>query len=297
MSFLSTVRRLLPSSMDWLITAPQASGPFPSSYDDVCSTRALLKSLNLPTEIVLQILDFTYYWPSYEFRSSDTSSPVTAASKYRNGRSAGAAVILELPLYENSVVASIRRGGEAAKIKKIEFRITSRDQGWTSENTRGTYATSSWSEVSILRDESGSGASPPGPRIANAQVFSPADWKTVRPETPWRFIQRPESALQGPQGGEGDLAWYLQGNQVAAAAQEYRVVWSEEGYEGNEGAGRGEGFIEALRDGDYLVVWARSKVKKSYCAAEKLIGLANTMQYPGWVCVTESIQVTVYYGF
>jgi hypothetical protein len=45
-----------------------------------------------------------------------------------------------------------------------------------------------------------------------------------------------------------------------AGIQEYRVVWSLEGVEGNEGAGSGEGFVQALKDGDVVLVWARAKV-------------------------------------
>jgi hypothetical protein len=75
-------------------------------------------------------------------------------------------------------------------------------------------------------------------------------------------VKRPETAEQGPQGGEGGFAWYLQGNRVAVGQHgvRYRVVWAENENEGNEGAGSGEGFLKELKDGDRVLVWARAKV-------------------------------------
>jgi hypothetical protein len=74
-----------------------------------------------------------------------------------------------------------------------------------------------------------------------------------------------------PLGVEGEHTWYLQGNQVVRGgsifegdiAPRYRVVWGCKDnpvWEGNEGAGRGEGFIDSLKDNDWIVVWARTKV-------------------------------------
>jgi len=76
----------------------------------------------------------------------------------------------------------------------------------------------------------------------------------------WSLVKRPESALQGPQDGEGDLAWYLQGNRVAGPKDEYQIGWTEGGSRGNQGAGRGEGFVRELKQGDRILVWARAKV-------------------------------------
>lgn len=73
---------------------------------------------------------------------------------------------------------------------------------------------------------------------------------------------QPGSDQQGPQFGEPRYAWYLQGNQVASRQEPlYRVVWAADRFEGNTGAGRGEGFFDALEQGDFIVVWARAKVR------------------------------------
>jgi hypothetical protein len=49
------------------------------------------------------------------------------------------------------VLVDANRQNEPLKIREIEFTIVSHDQGWTTEPTKGTYETSSWFEVSILR--------------------------------------------------------------------------------------------------------------------------------------------------
>jgi hypothetical protein len=69
---------------------------------------------------------------------------------------------------------------------------------------------------------------------------------------------------------EGEYAWYLQGNEVAKGpsvfdgemVRRYNVVWSSAltpRWVGNEGSGRGEGFVDALQEGDRILVWARAK--------------------------------------
>ena len=40
----------------------------------------------------------------------------------------------------------------------------------------------------------------------------------------------------------------------------YNVVWAQEHWVGNEGSGKGEGFLEALKEGDRILVWARAKI-------------------------------------
>jgi hypothetical protein len=70
---------------------------------------------------------------------------------------------------------------------------------------------------------------------------------------------------------EGEYAWYLQGNEVAKGlsvfdgemVRRYNIVWSSAStprWVGNEGSGRGEGFVDALQEDDRILVWARAKV-------------------------------------
>lgn len=199
---------------NWFTGRPSQSSWSTPSYADICTTRAYLKTLNLPTEIVLQILDYAEYWPKYEIEHRQTT-----AANARHGRGTAAALCLSVSLYDNPLVEGLQRNGEMPKVKSVEFEIESADQGWTSENTRGTFNTSSWLEVSILRDMDSGDARGSGHN--NSNLSSPLDYhNSLSTEG---LVQRPASAQQGPQGGEGDFAWYLQGNRVVAGFCDYRV--------------------------------------------------------------------------
>jgi hypothetical protein len=102
-----------------------SSKPFNPAYADVCAARAALKSLKLPTELVLQVLDHARYWPSYEFKGSKASA------------SNGARISLLENVYDRANIFGSLATDEALKVKEIEFEINSRDQGWTSEGTEG----------------------------------------------------------------------------------------------------------------------------------------------------------------
>jgi hypothetical protein len=76
---------------------------------------------------------------------------------------------------------------------------------------------------------------------------------------------------RGERVEEGKNSWWLQGNLVAKSTsvfegemvKRYRVVWgsaSNPRSEGNEGAGKGEGFVDSLQKGDIIAIWARVKV-------------------------------------
>jgi hypothetical protein len=186
---------------------------------------------------------------------------------------------------------------ETTRLREIEFLIVSHDQGWTTENTIGTYNTSSWFEVSIVR---------PQFHISDVDNETVAERfeENMHPQSDihsaidnicgnlgFRNVPRPSSTTEPqrlhcdemqamtflhdepsrPMGIEGQHAWYLQGNEVARAVsvfegdyiRRYRVVWGckdNPTWEGNEGAGRGENFIDSLQDGDWICVWARAKV-------------------------------------
>jgi hypothetical protein len=260
LSFFSAVGRILGINQD---QPPPANWSTPT-YADVCQARAYLKALDLPTELVLQILDHAQYWPQHEFVSNFGHPRIAAA---QNGRPSQAVLCLDTDLMDNRIVNDVRRNGETPKIKSVQFGIVSRDQAWTSENTHGTFSTSSWLEVSILRRADQIRDCCHGPPLTAGWLTDPLNYHQDVSSQGWTLVKRPESAKQGPQDGEGDFAWYLQGNRVAVGLDEYCVVWTENGGAGNEGAGSGDGFLQELTEGDRVLVWARAKVGIVYFPA------------------------------
>jgi hypothetical protein len=105
---------------------------FNQSYGDVREARAILSSRNLPTEIVLQILDLACYWPSRTFKMKEAVH--AAATNGSAGR-----ICLDVNVLGDDIKQSF--GGEQTKeqvsVKEIEFRFQSHDQGWTSQGTEG----------------------------------------------------------------------------------------------------------------------------------------------------------------
>ncbi|RMZ70550.1 ankyrin repeat [Pyrenophora seminiperda CCB06] len=288
MAFLTSIRDIIPRVTDLFSpSSPSPQDPFNPTYADICRTRILLKSLHLPTELVLSILEFAEYWPRILFSTTYTAEhprPIIASAT--GGRDAAAALCLRADIFDAPVVTDMCASGENPKIKKVEFIIRSRDQGWTSQGGEGGFATSSWIEVSILRRNPHDSTNFEPPRFEPPHNMGNGVWDdglrgyhAQVARYGWQLVQRPGEAHHGPQWGEGGYAWYLQGNRVSGDSETYRVVWGREGsVETNEGAGDGQGFLEELRKGDRIVVWARAR-------------------YPGWQCIVEQLDVTVYVGF
>ncbi|KAF1362466.1 hypothetical protein EJ07DRAFT_107755 [Lizonia empirigonia] len=265
------IQRLFPS-----FNSPPLE-PWVLDYEDVLEARALLKELGLPMELALEILDYAEYWPTRHFSTQAGNTVKVAATMFR---SSAAGLCLDADAFNDPVVETLRANGENIKIKAIKFHIRSRDQGWTSEPVRGTFSTSSWLEASILRGVEDNTTTFPPSCWLDSVFASPQSFQDHVTPRGWQLVKRPEYAEQGPQGGEGDLAWYLQGNRVATQgrSEEYDVIWTRDGYEGNEGYGRGDEFLQELEEGDRLLVWARAK-------------------WPGWQCIVERVNITVSYGF
>jgi hypothetical protein len=239
-------------------------GPFVPEYEDVCKARAALAALNLPMELVLHILEYAEYWPSLTWSTSQINNGNSVAGIAGNHE---ASVCIDVPVTKNFMTTNIGSTEKKMEIKSIEFLVKSQDQGWTSEMSRGTFNTSSWLEVSILRKTNDQADDLIGLRdqleFNNPTTRLFQDPRCLQRKLIMRgytLVKRPEHFSQGPQEGEGDLAWYLQGNRVAAPLDTYNIVWTRVGYQGNAGAGKGEGFLGALQSGDQLLVWARSKV-------------------------------------
>ncbi|KAK7192842.1 hypothetical protein DPSP01_012947 [Paraphaeosphaeria sporulosa] len=279
--FLSASFSLLwPSGNNQTSTSParatlQNEGDEPSiSYADICVTRAMLKALGLPTELVLEILAHAQYEPVIEFTSRRR-----VVAEALMGAATSANVCLPAEVLSRNTIRRVSGPNVTLKVKEIKFDIKSKDQGWTSENTTGTFNTSSWLEVSIFR---------PGPQFSSLEDLpfwtreydNPQELQEQLSSAGHKLVdERPENASVGAQGGEPPLAWYLQGNKVAERQHsDYQIVWAPDRSEGNQGAGKGDGFFGVLQEGDSVLVWARAK-------------------YPGWRCQVDNVKMTVRYSF
>lgn len=268
--FLATIILLLltRSVPSWL-PFPSPPEPWKLDYVSVVKARKTLISLGLPMELALQILNHAEYWPAHSFSTPRGKTTRVAATMLRPS---AAGLCLDIDIFDDiTVIRALHRPGETLRLKALTFCLRSRDQGWTSEPTRGTFSTSSWLEVSILRGVHSPDAALPPSCYLDSVFASPREFNTHVAPYGWYLVPRPEEAEQGPQGGEGALAWYLQGNRVATQGrvEEYAVRWVGERCEADsEGAGSGTGLLEALREGDRVLVWARAKVSFCICFFE-----------------------------
>ncbi len=175
-----------------------------------CEVHTVFKAYGLPTELIWHILGFA------EFILS-TLSQQPGSSKLAAARMVG----------PHTHVCAWTQASSTTRLSTLFERATSNPKFKTffrdritrprmdSENSRGTYETSSWLEVSILRSMDENNTRLPGPPFVNVWISNPSDFQQGVSERGWYLVKRPPEAEQGPQGGEGDFAWYLQGNQVA----------------------------------------------------------------------------------
>lgn len=246
----------VPSSFNTHPGSSTFAAMYTPSYADICVARAMLESLKLPTELVLEVLAYAQYEPVVEFNGY--RNIVASASM---GSANSAHTCLRAEVLSEATIRRLSGPHVTLKVKEIKFDFTSKDQGWTSENTRGTYNTSSWLEVSIFRPRSKMIRLEDLNGIDDHDGLAAVQNYLVSQEYGALVSERPPQAEMGAQGGEPPLAWYLQGNKVCERQNcDYQVIWAPDHNEGNEGAGSGQGFFDALKHGDSVLVWARSKV-------------------------------------
>jgi hypothetical protein len=276
--------------------------PFVPTLHDVETTRALLASFGLPDELALLILDEARYW--VEIVTESREHVVLVDRDWS----------LDYSAIYPYIYTPAHPQFSRLKIREITFTVVSHDQGWTTEDTHGTYQTSSWFEVSIirqkgvlassryrlqpaydelyiLRDMSVEGETLDGVCAASAFIHSDGMFELVRRDSsaiePQRThcVEMMEVKSQGVK--EGEYAWYLQGNEVGREkaifegemVKRYNVTWGCKDnpiQEKSEGAGSGESFIDTLKRNDFICVWARAKVRFSDVRLQRCFVRYNT---------------------
>jgi hypothetical protein len=252
--------------------------------NDIRSTRRILTSFGLPTELALQILDYARYWT---LQTGESTERIVLYDTRQDIDFSEIEPYLWLPLD-----LSPEYDGEIPKIRELEFTIVSHDQGYTTPETsgsHGSYNTSSWFEVSHCRerfnesfdhidelDQICTNLEQIRKGLHDYAKFLPRPSQEMEPQRkhcPEMMKITWSSNYKGwkPAKDEGTHAWWLQGNEVARdisifegeMVKRYHVVWgcaANPRWEGNEGSGRGEGFVDSLKDGEQIVVFARVKV-------------------------------------
>lgn len=249
------------------------SSNFEPAAGDVYEARAILKTLNLPTEIVLTILEFaSYYARVSSYR--DENIRFSASTHQRR-------IIAGLYLSSPPIAQPKLEKNEEYKPRFVKFKTNSSDQGWGGEaNCKGTYRGSfSWFEATILRP------------VQADHFVEPLE--TTFSRQPQQSLMEPASAREHLQAhgwdfvaaDDGSLAWPVQRNVTATPTpKEHEVEWwlNEEVEASDEdGSGDGKGFVEKLQPGDVVALWARAMVRSLILTIDPRP--ANMVsQFPGW---------------
>lgn len=195
---------------------------------------------------------------------------------------------------------------ENLRVKRVKISIRSHDQGWGGEpGTQGTYTGSwTWFEASILRPTSppaqhGAGEASSSHDHAQGQQqqqqrleADDAIFEEVmdRRGSPEDFLDdmRTRFALQPVKRSENEdgIVWLVQRNLCANSAErEHNIVWPVSASDDPDataeeleerGAGDGRGFVESLKGGDRVALWARA-------------------MFPGWENHVASAKVEIEY--
>ncbi|KAF2128587.1 hypothetical protein P153DRAFT_367701 [Dothidotthia symphoricarpi CBS 119687] len=262
---------------------------FTPRREDVYSVRAILMSFRLPNELVLDILDQARYWTEASYSVTDHRALLDEA--WTLDYSAASAYLVAPAFHYEIIRLKSGPKPESSKIREIEFTIVSHDQGWTTEDTAGSYNSSSWFEISILRSSYPTYLRTP-PEPAKSNIYTA--FYQYRRSNSINLVRRPSADIE-PQRlhcpemtkitcpaeediydesledrNEGEHAWYLQSNKVAKGVsvfegemiKRYHIVWGCKAnpvWTGNEGTGRGADFLDTLKQHDWICVWARAK--------------------------------------
>ncbi|KAF7290922.1 hypothetical protein HMN09_01270700 [Mycena chlorophos] len=241
--------------------------PFQPTLDDMAAARDALSTL-VPPELALIILDFAEYW---------TLLPQGACDKFQ---SLSASVAPSHDATNFYLVSDpIPPHSESVRARGVRFSVTSKDQGWCSEEAlRGTYRGYTWHEVAILRPF----ADARPDFLSWLANNAPIEMESATVAGYSKQFEVPCGILDEP----AKSRWLLQKNLTAPRVRgfyEHTITWkaaqdvTEQDIDVRQGSGDGQGFVELLQPGDRIAVLVRAK-------------------YPGWVNHVEKAEISVYYA-
>ena len=102
------------------------------SRTSVCEVRSILSSLNIPTELVLRIMDIAEYCAVLCTKRSDE---VQIAAGH--GRDTNACWVAELYLVSKPLPPRSPED-QFWRVKKVMWELEGHDQGWTTSHLKGT---------------------------------------------------------------------------------------------------------------------------------------------------------------
>ncbi|KIJ91402.1 hypothetical protein K443DRAFT_686062 [Laccaria amethystina LaAM-08-1] len=233
----------------------------PSSENEVLDVQRALMNL-IPAELADLIIDYAQYWPRLA-SCREANPPITIDSTTDLGGAPNDVfqfyLVTDRPIpgWRDSDLKVVR------KVRKVVFRIWSRDQGWGGDDGLvGEYEGSwTWFEAAICRGEE-------QPFLVHRPDFSSSSVPTTR---------------RGDLNPDTSKVWHLQSN-IRASANEalHEVVWTDVDDSKlnawkETGSGDGRGFVRLLQPGDKIAVIARAR-------------------YPGWVNYVRRVEVEVFYS-
>jgi len=253
----------------------------------------------LPPELTEPVLEYAEYFPSKIIGKRDDEVACSSTEKklYLTAR------VPEFPAFDPSTEGAGGSGskGRPNRVRKLVFKVKSRDQGWSSNAGRGTFVGSySWLEVELWRRKvakpesgtEGQSSSDTQTRMTTESVTTEPELSTIQhDETNDHETDHDDENHGYERLGEPEL---LQRNRHADRNfGEYEIVWDwqkdqlsdsdPEKWEAN-----GEGWY---KDGHYQ---NGAFVRKLRGGDEIRIILAS--QFPGWACRVASCEVELFWA-
>ncbi|KAK1217872.1 hypothetical protein PQX77_019463 [Marasmius sp. AFHP31] len=233
----------------------------------VHSVRTILQSrLKLPPELASVIISIAQYYARVTVHRRES---VTFRANEHYDPEIHDPAVAGLYMMSPPIPLPDAGSGEKFRIKSVTFMMTASDQGWASFGGNGTYHNShTWFEASILWPVVNSEADVP--LFANLRSDGSQFTYTKALEAREMFL---DNGLQFKSAGDKNVVWKVHNNITAQSEpREYCVEWVAGGKvdlteekEGMEvGIGDGEGFIECLKPGDRIALWARAEVNEFY---------------------------------